>query len=155
MVDTSLYSKMVRKVKLIHVDLLLHWLENCPWEKTFSLISQNKPSLAETWLIWYNIKSWKRNVTQADQKLSIYGRKSTFLSRRYLISAGLWQVLTVWSMDSCLRSPALSQVYLSITFQLSKTAVVKVEMSSTFLTVPVKLNNSQCKIHGCNESQRS
>ena len=39
-----------------------------PW-----LESQNKPSLAETWLIWYKIKSWKRNVTQADQKLSIYG----------------------------------------------------------------------------------
>ena len=42
-------------------------------------------------------------------------------------------------MDSCLRSPALSQVYLSLTFQLSQTAVVKVEVSSTFPTVPVKL----------------
>ena len=31
-------------------------------------------------------------------------------------------------MDSCLRSPALSEVYLSLTFQLSQTAVVKVEM---------------------------
>ena len=31
-------------------------------------------------------------------------------------------------MDSCLRSPALSQVYSSLTFQLSQTAVVKVEM---------------------------
>ena len=30
-------------------------------------------------------------------------------------------------MDSCLKSPALSQVYLSLTFQLSQTAVVKVE----------------------------
>ena len=57
-----------------------------PW-----LESQNKPSLAETWFIWYKIKSWKRNVTQADQKLSIYDRKSTFLSRRYPISASLWQ----------------------------------------------------------------
>ena len=46
--------------------------------------------------------------------------------------------LRVWSMDSCLRSPALSQVYLSLTFQLWQTAVVKVEMSSTFPTVPVK-----------------
>ena len=33
-----------------------------PWSE-----SQNKQSLAETWLIWYKIKSWKRNVTQADQ----------------------------------------------------------------------------------------
>ena len=46
-------------------------------------------------------------------------------------------------MDSCLRSPALSQVYLSLTLQHSKTAVVKVEMSSTFPTVSIKLNNSQ------------
>ena len=43
-------------------------------------------------------------------------------------------------MDSCLRSPALSEMYLSLTFQLSQTAVVKVEMSSTFPTVPVKLS---------------
>ena len=28
-------------------------------------------------------------------------------------------------------------------FQLSQTAVVKVEMSSTFPTVPINLNNSQ------------
>ena len=71
-------------------------------------------------------------------------------------------------MESCLRSPALSQVYLSLTFQLSQTAAVKgyahtvpnsvkrsvaesvsdiakVAMSSTFPTVPVKLNNSQQK----------
>ena len=33
--------------------------------------------------------------------------------------------LRVWSTESCLRSPALSQVYLSLTFQLSQTAVVK------------------------------
>ena len=46
-------------------------------------------------------------------------------------------------MDSCLTSPALFQVYLSLTFQLSQTAVAKVEMSSTFPTVPVKLSNSQ------------
>ena len=46
-------------------------------------------------------------------------------------------------MDSCLRSPALSQVYLSLTLQLSQTAAVKVEMSSTFPTVLVKLSNSQ------------
>ena len=46
-------------------------------------------------------------------------------------------------MDSCLRSPALSQVYLSLTVQLSQTAVVEVGMSSTFPTVPVKLTNSQ------------
>ena len=51
--------------------------------------------------------------------------------------------LRVWPMDSCLSSPALSQVYLSLTFQLSQTAVIKVKMSSTFLTVPVKLNNSK------------
>ena len=46
-----------------------------------------------------------------------------------------------WSMDSCLRSPALSQVYLSLTFQLLQTAVVTFEMNSTFWTVPVKLNS--------------
>ena len=46
-------------------------------------------------------------------------------------------------MDSCLRSPELSQVYLSLTFQLSQTAVVEVGMSSTFPTVLVKLTNSQ------------
>ena len=46
-------------------------------------------------------------------------------------------------MDSCLRSPALSQVYLSLTLRLSQTVVVKVEMSSTFPTVLVKLSNSQ------------
>ena len=92
MVDTSLYSKMVRKVKLICVDLLSYWLENCPREKTFPLLeSQNKPSLAETWLIWYKIKSRKRKVTQADEKLSTYGRNSTFLSRRYPSSAGFWR----------------------------------------------------------------
>ena len=36
-----------------------------------------------------------------------------------------------------------SVFYLSLTFQISQTAVVKVEMSSTFPTVPVKLSNSQ------------
>ena len=46
-------------------------------------------------------------------------------------------------MNSCSRSPALFEVYLSFTFQLSQTAVVKVEMSTTFPTVPVKLSNSQ------------
>ena len=40
-----------------------------------------------------------------------------------------------------LGSPALSQVYLSLTFQLSQTAVVTFEMNSTFWTVPVKLNS--------------
>ena len=40
-----------------------------------------------------------------------------------------------------LRSPALSQVYLSLTFQFSQTAVVTFEMNSTFWTVPVKLNS--------------
>ena len=30
-------------------------------------------------------------------------------------------------MDSCLRSPALSQVYLSLTFRFSQTAVVKAD----------------------------
>ena len=39
-----------------------------------------------------------------------------------------------------LRSPALSQVYLSLTFQLSQTVVVTSEMNSTFWTIPVKLN---------------
>ena len=48
----------------------------------------------------------------------------------------------MWPIDSS-RSPTLSQVYLSLTFQLLQTAVVKVEMSSTFPTVPIKLNNSQ------------
>ena len=38
---------------------------------------------------------------------------------------------------------ALSQVYLSITFQLSQTPVVKVEMSSTSQTIPITLTNSQ------------
>ena len=49
-------------------------------------------------------------------------------------------------MDSCLRSPTLSQVYLSLTFQLSQTAVVEVGMSYTFPTVPVNLTNSQLEI---------
>ena len=40
-----------------------------------------------------------------------------------------------------LRSPALSQVDLSLTFQLSQTAVVTIEMNSTSWTVPVKLNS--------------
>ena len=48
-------------------------------------------------------------------------------------------LLRVWS---CLRSPALSQVYVTHVLA-SQTAVVKVEMSSTFPTVPVKLSNSQ------------
>ena len=51
--------------------------------------------------------------------------------------------IEIGSCEPTLRSPALSQVYLSLTFQLLKTAVVKVEMSSTFPTVPVKLTNSQ------------
>ena len=59
-------------------------------------------------------------------------------------------------MDSCLRSPSLSQVYLSLTFH--HTAVAKVEMSSTFPTIAIKLNNSviifQSKINACSESQR-
>ena len=42
---------------------------------------------------------------------------------------------------SCLRSRALSQVYLSLTFQFSETAVVTFEINSTFWTVPVKLNS--------------
>ena len=70
--DTSLYSKMVRKVKLIYVDLLLYWLENFPpppppppEKRRFPwLESHNKLSLAETWLIRYKIKSWKINVAQ-------------------------------------------------------------------------------------------
>ena len=37
-----------------------------------------------------------------------------------------------------LRPPALSQVYLSLTFQLSQTAVVTFEMNSTFWTGQVK-----------------
>ena len=49
-------------------------------------------------------------------------------------------------MDGCLRSPALSQVYLSLTLQLLQTAVVKVEMSSTFPTFLVKFNNSRLYI---------
>ena len=40
-----------------------------------------------------------------------------------------------------LRSPALSEVYLSLILQLSQIAVVTFEMNSTFLTVPVKLNS--------------
>ena len=50
----------------------------------------------------------------------------------------------VWSMDSSLRS--LKCIYLSLTFQLSQTAVVKGEISYTFLRVPVKLNNSQLQL---------
>ena len=42
-------------------------------------------------------------------------------------------------MDGSLRSPALSQVYSSLTFHHSQTAVAKVEMSSNFPTVPIKL----------------
>ena len=38
-------------------------------------------------------------------------------------------------MDSSLKYPGISQVYLSLTFQLSQTAVVEVGMSSTFPTV--------------------
>ena len=41
-------------------------------------------------------------------------------------------------------------MYLSLTYQLSQTAVVKDEMSSTFPTVPIKLNNSQLQF--CNET---
>ena len=36
-----------------------------------------------------------------------------------------------------------SPLFLSLTFQLSQTAVVKDEMSSTFPTIPIKINNSQ------------
>ena len=62
-------------------------------------------------------------------------------------------------MDSCLRSPALPKVYLSLTLRHQQTVVVKVEMSSTFLNVPIKSNNLQPqvlndKIRTCNESQR-
>ena len=58
--------------------------------------------------------------------------------------------MRVWSMDGCLRSPALSQVYLSLTFQLSQTAVVTSEMNSTFWTVPVKLNSYNFSMkHSC------
>ena len=76
------------------------------------------------------------------------------------LNCSCYPLLRVWSMDSCLTSPALSQVYLSLTFQLSQTAVVKVEMSSTFPTVPVKLSNSQSNFpmtnsYLCNESQKS
>ena len=42
MVDTLLYSKMVRKVKLSYLDLLLYRLENCSREKTFSLIRKSE-----------------------------------------------------------------------------------------------------------------
>ena len=38
-------------------------------------------------------------------------------------------------MDSCIRSPALSKVYLSLTFQLSQTAVVKVEAMFTLYRI--------------------
>ena len=67
-------------------------LKTAPKKRRFPwLESQIKSSLAETWLISDDIKSWKRHVAQADQKLSISGRNSTFLSRWYPISAGLWQ----------------------------------------------------------------
>ena len=63
MVDTSLYSKMVRKVKLIYVDLLFYWLETAPEERCFPrLESQNKPSLAETWLIFGTRSSRERET---------------------------------------------------------------------------------------------
>ena len=46
MVDTSLYSKMVRKVKLVCVDIDL---KTAPEKRRFpGSESQNKPSLAET-----------------------------------------------------------------------------------------------------------
>ena len=47
------------------------------------------------------------------------------------------------AMDSGSRCPTLSQAYWSLIFQLSQTAVVKVEMSSTLPAIPIKLNNSQ------------
>ena len=66
-------------------------LKTAPEKRCFPwLESQNKTSLAETWLIWYKIKSWKRSVTQADQKLCLWEELNIF-SRRYPISAGLWQ----------------------------------------------------------------
>ena len=81
MIFSYLYSKMVRKVKLIHVIFYYIGFKTAPEKRRFPWLgSQNKPSLS-----WYKIRSWnwKRNVTQADQQLFIYGRKSTFLSRRY------------------------------------------------------------------------
>ena len=42
MVDISLYSKIVRKVKLVYVDLLLYDLKTNPEKKTFSLITKSE-----------------------------------------------------------------------------------------------------------------
>ena len=53
MVDTSFWSKMVRKVELICVDLLFMDLKTIPEKRCFPRLEL----LAETWLIWYKIKS--------------------------------------------------------------------------------------------------
>ena len=81
---------------------------------------------------------WKKSLVR-----DCYYQKHALICEKTASYSLLLSSLKVWSMDSCLRSPSLSQVYLSLTFQLSQTAVVKVEMSSTFPTVPVKLSNSQ------------
>ena len=100
--------------------------------------------------IWICLQPYpKENITALQVSIAkiscedCYYQKHALPREKTASQLLLLSSLRVWSMDCCLRSPALSQVYLSLTFQLSLTAVVNVEMSSTFPTVPVKLNNSQ------------
>ena len=62
-----------------------------------------------------------------DQKYALQCEKNCLLITPIILIESLFH-------GSRLRSPALPQVYLSLTFQLSQTAVVKIEMSSTFPT---------------------
>ena len=56
-----------------------------------------------------------------------YYRKMRYHVKKAASQSLLLSSQRLWSMDSCLKSSALSQVYLSLTFQLSQTAAVKVE----------------------------
>ena len=77
-------------------------LKTAPKKRRFAwLESQNKPSLAETWLIWYKIKSWKRHPTQADQKLSITGNQH--------FSPGDIQFQLVYDRGQCAESSYLKR----------------------------------------------
>ena len=60
-----------------------------------------------------------------------------------LTQEGLIVSIVFTEILACSRSATKSQAYLSVTFQLSQTAVVNGEMSSKFPTVPIKLNDSQ------------
>ena len=70
----------------------------------------------------------------------------------------LLSLLRVWFMDSCLRSPALSQVYLSLTFLANSCCKSWNELYFPDRSGQVKQFTAiifQWKIHACNESQRS